>query len=446
MAQWRIDSHEWKQPHNVTLFEATMLADQHGNVISGANPSGVAVDAFGRSRISTPMTLFDSSHRFRDNGLWNTSNTAGATYAHSANAGLINLNLPTTTNAEIIRETTKVFSYQPGKSLFVLNTFAPEPPKANLRQRIGYYGAQNGIYFEIDGTAAYFVKRSYVSGEIVETRVAQADWNVDNLLGPTANIPGQGLGPCPSNITLDLTKAQIFWMDIEWLGLGTVRCGFVIDGQLIHCHSFHHANRIASTYITTASLPLRYEIKNTGTTASASTLKQVCSTVISEGGYELRGLQQAIGIPINEPRTLGTAGTFYPVIGLKLKTSPNRLDAIVILTALSVMPISTGAFNWQIRASGTTTGGTWTSAGDDAAVEYNITGTSYSGGKILASGFFSASNQGTTQIDILKEALFKFQLERNGLTSTPQELTLVVASNSSNDTIVASLDWEEISR
>lgn len=443
MAQWRTDFHDWKQPHNVTLFEATMLADQHGNIVSGANPSGVAVDAFGRARMSLPLTLFDSSHRYKDNGLWSTSNTAGATVVHSTNQGYVNLNLPTTANEEIIRETTKVFAYQPGKSLLVLSTFVPATPKANLRQRIGYFGAENGIYFEIDGTDAYLVERSYVTGSLVETRIAQSDWNMDNLLGPDVNVPG-GIGPCPSRILLDKSKAQIFWMDIEWLGLGTVRCGFVIDGKLIHCHSFHHANLIASTYITTASLPLRYEIKNTGETASASTLGQVCSTVISEGGYELSGLQQAIGIPIQTPRTLGTSGTFYPVIGLRLKST--RLDAIIILTALSVMSISTGAFNWQIRAAGAITGGTWTSAGTDSAVEYNITGTSQSGGRILASGFFSASNQGTTQIDILKEALFKFQLERNGLTSAPYELTLVVASNGADDTVVASMDWEEVSR
>jgi hypothetical protein len=175
-------------------------------------------------------------------------------------------------------------------------------------------------------------------------------------------------------------------------------------------------------------------------------MKQVCSTAISEGGYELRGIQQAVGIPINSPRTLGTDGTFYPIISLRLKTSPNRLDAIVILTALSIMPISTGNYNWQVLATGTTTGGTWTSSGTDSAVDYNITGTSFAGGRILASGFFNASNQGASQVDILKEALFKFQLERNGLTSTPYELTLVVASDGGNDTVVASLDWEEISR
>jgi hypothetical protein len=223
--------------------------------------------------------------------------------------------------------------------------------------------------------------------------------------------------------------------------------GFVVDGKFIHCHSFHHANLITSTYITTASLPLRYEIANTGITTSISTLKQVCSTVISEGGYELRGLQQAVGTPITAPRTLSVAGTFYPIISLRLKTT--ALDAIIIMTALSVMGVNNGVnYNWQVRASGTTTGGSWVSAGVDSAVDYNITGTSYAGGRILASGFLNSANQGSPSIDILKEALFKFQLERNGLTSTPFELTLVVAASpiSSSESVYASMDWEEISR
>lgn len=445
MAQWRIDSHEWKQPHNVTLFEAVMLADPNGNLVGPANPSGVAVDAFGRARMSIPLTLFDSSHRYKDNGLWSTSNTAGTTYAHSANQGVVNLNVPTTANAEIIRESTKVFSYQPGKSLFILNTFVPATPKTNLRQRIGYYGAQNGIYFEIDGTTAYFVERSYVTGSLQETRVAQADWNNDTLQGPSVNTAGGGLGPCPSNITLDLSKAQIFWMDIEWLGLGSVRCGFVIDGKLIHCHTFHHANYIASTYITTASLPLRYEIKNTGTTSSNSTMSQVCSSVISEGGYELRGLQQSAGNAIGSPRDLTTAATDYPVISIRLRST--ALDAIVILTALSLLATTNNAnYKWSLVQSGTTTGGTWSNVSADSAVEYNTTATSISGGRVVATGFTNGSNQGSTPVSLLKEALFKFQLERNGLTSAPYEMTLVVATDTNGADVYASFDWEEVSR
>ena len=279
------------------------------------------------------------------------------------------------------------------------------------------------------------MERSLSTG--TQTEVAQDDWNIDKL-------DGTGV----SGVTLDITKAQILWMDIEWLGLGTVRMGFVIDEQFIHCHSFHHANFIESTYITTASLPLRYEITNTGATSGSSTMKQVCSTVISEGGYELSGLQQAVHTPITAPVDLPTpAGTFYPVISIRLKSSPDRLDAIVILTALSIMGIGNGPeYNWQVRASATTTGGTWTSAGVDSAVEYKIDGGTVSGGRILASGFFSSSQQSSASVDILKEALFKFQLERNGLTGTPYELTLVCATNSAGADVFASLDWEEISR
>jgi len=399
--------------------------------ISYAN--SVNIDAFGRLRVSNPFTLFDSSHRFTDNGLWSTSTATSGTAVFNANQGLVDLNVTAASGSEVIRETTKIFSYQPGKSLLVLSTFVMSSAKTGLRQRVGYYGADNGYYLEQNDSTVSFVERSSVSGALVNTPVTQASWNVD---------PMNGTGP--SGITLDLTKAQILFMDLEWLGVGTVRIGFVIDGNFYVCHKFQHANIIASTYITTASLPLRYEITNTGATSGASTLKQICSTVLSEGGYELTGLQQAVGIPINSPRTLGTAGTFYPVISLRLKTT--RLDGIAILSALSAMPITTGNYNWQLIATGTTTGGTWVSAGTNSSVEYNITGTTFAGGRILASGFFNATNQGSSQIDLLKEALFKFQLERNGLTSTPYELTLIIASDSASDTVVASLDWEEVSR
>lgn len=436
MAQFRKDTHQYL-PNGTTIFEVMMLADQYGNLVGPANPSGMAVDAFGRARMSTPLTLFDSSHRYKDNGLWSTSNTSTATYNFNANAGLIELKLDTTANAEVIRETTKVFSYQPGKSLQSLNTFVFNPAKTGLRQRVGYYGAQNGIFLEQDGANVYFVERSYSTGSVQETRVAQANWNIDTLLGAVESSPSQ--------ITLNLSKAQILFIDVEWLGLGTVRCGFVIDGRLIHCHSFHHANLIDATYMTTASLPLRYEIKNTSATASNSTLKQVCSSVISEGGYELRGEQSAVGTAITAPYTLTTAGTYYPVVSLRLKS--DHLDSIVILTAVSMLGLGNGInYSWKVIKGGTVTTAAWTDFGANSAVEYTISGTAISGGRTIASGYLNSSNQGSPALDILKEALFKFQLERNGLTSTPEPLTFVVTADTATSNCHVSLDWEEISR
>ncbi len=248
-------------------------------------------------------------------------------------------------------------------------------------------------------------------------------------------------------MTLDSSKAQILYLDIEWLGLGTVRTGFIIDGVFVPAHNFDHANLVNTTYITTASLPLRYEMANVGATTGASTLKQVCSTVISEGGYELRGAQLSAGNPITSPRTLTTAGTLYPVVSFRLKST--RLDGVAILTAISILGITNNAnYQWSVVVNGTTTGGAWVSAGANSSVEYNITGVSFTstGGRILATGYFQGSNQGATSVDILKAALFTTQLERNPFTATAYEITLACTGASNGNEVLGSLDWEEISR
>jgi hypothetical protein len=392
-------------------------------------------DAFGRLRVSQPLTLFDSSHRYRDNGLWNTSTTSGGAAVFSPNEGLVNLNVTSTAGSQVIRETAKVFSYQPGKSLLVFNTFVMAPAQTGLRQRVGYYGIDNGIYIQLRDNILSFVERSSVTGIVTETDVPQASWNADTM-------DGNG----PSGITLDITKAQILFMDIEWLGEGTVRIGFVIDGNFIVCHRFNHANLISSTYITTASLPLRYEILNREG-ATAATLKQVCSTVISEGGYELRGAQQAVGTPITAPRTFAVAGTYYPIVGFRLKST--RLDAIAILTAVSLLGLGNGKnYAWRVVQAATITGGAWATSGADSSVEYNLTGASAAGGRILAQGYVNSSNQGSPSINILKEALFATQLERNTFTGVASEIVIEMAIDATGGTLgaYASVDWEEVSR
>lgn len=401
---------------------------------SGRAEKSTSTDSFGRLRTSNGLTLFDSSHRYKDNGLWATQTASGGTSSFNSNEGLVNLTVNGTSGSKVYRETTKVFSYQPGKSLLVLSTFVFNAAKANLRQRVGYFSAANGLFLELDGTTLSIVLRSSVTGSLVETKINQADWNLDTLTGDGT-----------SGVTLDITKVQILWADFEWLGAGSVRFGFVINGKFIACHSFNHANILSTTYITTATLPLRYEIENTGATSGSSTLKQICSSVISEGGYELTGGKKVINTPITTPYTLTTAGTSYSTISIRLKST--TLDAAVIVSHLAIMGNTNNAnYLWQLIINGTTSGGTWTSAGVDSSVEYNTTGGVITGGTTLTSGYLSSSALSNIPADILRAALFTFQLERNSFTSTPYEMTLAVTSDTASAKVFTSLGFEEISR
>ena len=420
-------------------------------VVSGTTTSTVSsfpttsTDAFGRLRVSQPYTMFDSQHRYADNNLWATSTATGGTAVFNPAQGLMDLSVTTASGSQVLRETVRTFAYQPGKSLQVMTTFVMSPPKTGLSQRIGYFNVGNGFFVELNDNLASlcFVERSSVSGSVTNTRISQSGgvygagdtgWNVDKM---------DGTGP--SGITLDITKAQILWMDIEWLGVGTVRMGFVINGQFYICHDWNHANLITSTYITTASLPMRSEIINNTATASPSTFKQICATVISEGGYVLTGAQQSVGTPILTPRTLAVGGFAYPVLSIRLKT--DRLDAICIMSALSIMGNGNNEkFQWSLEQDDAVVGGSWLSVGADSAVEYNLSATSTSGGRTLASGYISSSNQGSPTVNIFKADLFQFQLERNPFTLTPYSMTLTLAGANNSTTVYSSVDWEEVCR
>jgi hypothetical protein len=216
--------------------------------------------------------------------------------------------------------------------------------------------------------------------------------------------------------------------------------------MFILCHTFNHANIIQSTYITTASLPLRYEIKNTS--GAGGTLKQICSTVISEGGYLLNGSQWSIATPIGTAAT--TVTTRRPIISVRLAS--NRLDAIVILSAMNLIPnpSTSDTYYWEIVSKGVTVGGSWSGPMANSSVEYKIFGNpggtiTMTGATVIASGFIASTNQSRGEIMLPKDALFTFQLQRDSLASIAYEMTLCCSSVNSHS-IFASIDWEEVSR
>lgn len=397
-------------------------------------PATTAGDAFGRSRVVEPYTIFDSQHRYQENSKWAVATGVNGSTSYQANESAINLTVNTTSGDYIYRETKRVFPYQPGKSFLSMSSFVFASGKTNLRQRVGLFGSNNGIFLEQSGNTNYLVLRSFVTGSVVETRVAQTDWNHDKFNG--SGVTGRNL---------DATKANILWIDIEWLGVGDVRAGFVVDGRPEIAHIFHGDNVNPTAYMTTAILPLRQEIENLNTTTSSSTAKQICATVISEGGYEPRGIGGTVGHPVNSKYDLTASGTFYPVASIRLKST--RPDAAVVLAGVSLVGTTNNAvYNWQLMAGGTSSGGTWASAGPNSSVEYNITATGFTQGvgRLLSEGYAVGSNQGSTVTDLSRNDLLKYQLERNSFTSICDELTLVVASDTAGADVLTSINWEEI--
>lgn len=412
------------------VMEYNSLGEPVLRTTSGAAPT--ANDAFGRLRVSNPFTLFDSFHRYQDNGRISSLITGNATMSHEEYSSSVLSTVTGQSGDKVIRESNKVFAYQPGKSLQILQTFCMAPGQTGLRQRYGYFDIDNGIYLEQDGNEYYFVRRSSSSGTLDNFRVPRSQWNVDPL-------DGTGV----STKVVDFTKSQIMFIDIEWLGVGSVRVGFVVDGQLVQAHQFDHANYITTTYMGTSCLPVRCEIENTATNNVSSTLRTICASVISEGGYELRGRPGSIGHALSAPRTNTNQQTDYrPVLSIRLKA--NRLGAIVVPKNFSIAPVVAKNYSWRLISSAVTSGGEWISAGDDSCVEYNLTATSFTNGKILEQGYIIATNQSGTAV-ALQDYPFRFQLERNTLTTPPirYEFIIAIACTDAGST-VSSVNWEEI--
>ena len=370
------------QLNNVLRLYFNQLNNVVGQLVANQGPYevgfyGAAVDAFGRARMSEPFSIFDSQNRYAADDQFDTSTATGGSTTYQANESTVDLNVTTSSGSEVVRQTYRSMPYQPGKSLLVLCTFVMNAAKENLRQRVGYFGTQNGVFVQLNNSTLSFVLRTYTGGSASDARtVNQADWNGDKL---------DGFGD--SGLTLDMTKAQIFWSDFEWLGVGSVRCGFVINGQYIICHTFNNANDLAKVYMTTAILPVRYEITNTGATASSSTLKQICSTVISEGGYQQQ-VKQQIARRTTALASIGT--TLLPLVSIRLKST--RLNAVVLPQLVSVLPTSAGNYEIQLVKNPTLTGASWVTSGFNN-VEYDITASAMTGGTVVQVEYASATNQ-----------------------------------------------------
>ncbi len=312
------------------------LASIDGKMSTGVlvNPNDAYLDAFSRTRISAPSIIFDSKFLSSTSSayLWNTATTGTSTSTYNTNQASYSLTVGAT-NSSAIRQTARKFNYQPGRGLTVILTGVLGTQANGVFSRIGYFDADNGLFFMSNNGTISVNVRTFTSGSAVTTSIGQSAWNLDKL---------DGTGR--SGITLDITKTQIFLIDFQWLGVGRIRYGFGINGLIYWCHQITNANVLSVVYMSNPNLPIRYEIVST--TGTAGTLVQICSCIISEGGDTNISFPRVISTDTTALSITGSVTTWFPILVLRLATGFTH--AAVSVTSVSVLCDSNLRYRWQL--------------------------------------------------------------------------------------------------
>jgi hypothetical protein len=355
-----------------------------------------SLDAFSRLRTSAPFTLFDSKTLHGPDNISFSSAISSGSLAFNFNDS--STTISTTGFGYSIRQTSQRFNYQAGKSQLAIFTGVLSADNLTTK-RYGLFSSltatptipEHGLYFETSNSAiSACITNS--GGLVASQAIAQANWNIDTFGAGALN---------PSGVTVDFTKAQIFAIDYQWLGVGRVRFGLIHDGSLHYCHQFNNSNKYTGVYITEPNLPFRAEVISTGGSGIGS-MKKICATIISEGGEDFSAITQSVD-------TGATSLTIVQdnrraIIGLRLLA--DRLDAVTTVKDASVMvnPPNNdpGAYKYELVLNPTisgTGGGSWSQAGIYSDVEVWVPSSTtpaetVSQGFIVVSGFGSSYGQG----------------------------------------------------
>lgn len=402
-------------------------------------------DGFGRKRVSSPDTVFDAKHLYGldENVIWLYEDTTGGSYTWLPNEASVLLETTVDNGSRIIKQTRRYFPYIPAKSHLVFITGVFGTSQTNCTKRMGLFDDRNGPFFYDEGGTFGVCVRSYVTGTASDVlKVPQSEFNQDKL---------DGTGK--SKFDLDLTKGNIFFLDLEWLGIGVVRFGVVSEnGELIYCHYLKNANLRTGAYMQTSSLPIRYEIQNTGVCVSGNSMKAICCSVISEGGGEPSG---AVFIDGNKS-TKRNVTTRFPILAIRLadtyNTLPNRIA--VQFMGFSFWTEDQPCFFEvdQVTDASTISGGTWSVVDIDGGCEINRSISTVSGGHehIISDGWAVAGGSGAVAFSGSGKGLVAQARNYNNFItqdfdSNNSQMFVVFATSMGTATdVCANLQWQEI--
>ena len=213
--------------------------------------------------------------------------------------------------------------------------------------KIGFFDAQNGLFFQFDGQTLYAVWRNSINqlsgtvsvtqgsgtvtgtGTIFTSQLIPGDFIVirgqsyrvlnissDTTLNINPEYRGSTIanalvsktidtkipqsqwwdpldGTGPSGYTLDLTKNQMWFIDYSWYGAGVARFGLrTTGGAIAYVYAFQSNNIQYQAYMRSGNLPSRYESNGQGaiTTLYSSITNAVTTIpVVSSSGFNPNG-------------------------------------------------------------------------------------------------------------------------------------------------------------
>jgi hypothetical protein len=389
-----------------------------------------AFDAFGRFRVSQPLTLFESSFEYDLQANWFEPVVAnGGAVAHNADTRSAVLTAGTAANSSAMIGTRQWWPYEKGKSQLIKTTFVLGAAVANVTKRVGYFDDANGVYLRQDGDGLALVLRSSTSGTLEETVVPQVDWSADPLNGTGA-----------SGITLDPELQQIFVVDAQFLGAGRIRAGFNVDGVTVVAHEFRNANRNpVAPYMQTFNLPVRFQVEATGATAGA-TFQAICCDVESEGGV---GSPNGHTFAAANPADVATSTTRAHVLSIRPALTYNGItNRQFILPVEITATAASQTVLVEVFHGSTLTGGTWGTATPTSAVEVGTGQTISAVGKPVDAFFVTAAGVTRGAASSTVADTFPITLNAAGTAATP--LTIAATTLTGNGSVRAAIRWKEI--
>jgi len=351
-------------------------------ILAADSPS---IDAFGKWRVSSPTTLFDSK-QIVDSGsfYFDIKTVTGGTVTWNSGSAQSTFKVTTTSGSRAIKQTKRIFVYQPGKSQQIICTGKFGGRVDGIKKSMGSFDDNDGYFFQMSGSSFGVVLRKTINGVRTDTFISQSTWNLDKMngSGPSGNI-------------LDTTKAQIYTMDYEWLGVGRVRYGVVQKGVLIYVHEIQNYNNLETVYLKNPNLPVRYEISTHKNTTTGSLMTQICSTVISEGGFQNVGKRQVV--TSNNGATIG-ASEYDAVLFIRYNSSTSKCAQIIPEQLdLLIKPGNSSPFagRWDLLVNPTVTNAvTYNNVSGSVVTHVGVVGAGNvitSAGTTIATGYFAGT-------------------------------------------------------